>query len=135
MKRTFKSMFVSLLPVFLVAISGLLAANLPARAQTAPGNAMLVLDASGSMWGQIEGISKMQIAREVVSNMLDNWNPKRNLGLMAYGHRRKGDCGDIQTLARVGPVDPVAMKALVNSLNPRGKTPISAAVRLAAEGL
>lgn len=32
-------------------------------------NVMLVLDASGSMWGQIEGRSKVEIARETVAGV------------------------------------------------------------------
>lgn len=42
------------------------AANAPAHAQTVPqgpGQSMLVLDASGSMWGQIAGRAKIEIAR------------------------------------------------------------------------
>ena len=34
------------------------------------GTTMLVLDASGSMWGQIQGRTKIDIAREAVGNML-----------------------------------------------------------------
>ncbi|MHA1524593.1 MAG: vWA domain-containing protein [Alphaproteobacteria bacterium] len=133
MKRFFRSALKSVLPVFAIVTAGIY--QMSAQAQEPRENVMLVLDASGSMWGQIDAVSKIEIARGVIADLLDNWDPKRNLGLMAYGHRRKGDCGDIQTLRPVGPVNPAAMKALVNSLNPRGKTPLSAAVGLAAQAL
>ncbi len=95
-------------------------------------NIMLVLDASGSMWGQINGKSKVEIARETVADMLGTWKADNAIGLVAYGHRRKGDCGDIETLIEPGPLDRSAFLATVNNLNAKGMTPLSAAVKHAA---
>ena len=116
-----------------LALATLLLASGAALAQTAT-DAILVFDASGSMWGQIEGTNKIVIARDVVSNLLDELPPERRLGLMAYGHNRKGDCGDIQMLAPVG-TDREAIRSAVMGLNPKGMTPMTAAVQLAAEEL
>lgn len=99
-----------------------------------PQQAMLVLDASGSMWGQIGGKAKIEIAREAVDTMLAGWTGGE-LGLMAYGHRRKGDCADIELLQPVGGFDAEAIRGAVGRLQPRGMTPISASVRQAAEQL
>lgn len=118
----------------LLALSLALAAPAFAGDAPAPGQALLVLDASGSMWGQIEGKAKIAIAREAVDQMLAGW-PGGELGLMAYGHRRKGDCGDIELLQPVGAFDAAAIRGQVGRLQPRGMTPISAAVRQAAEQL
>lgn len=96
---------------------------------------VLVLDASGSMWGQIEGRSKVEIARETVAGLVGEWKPENSLGLVAYGHRRKGDCADIETLIESGPLDSAAFLRQVNALNPKGMTPLSAAVMQAAESL
>ncbi|HUF87782.1 MAG TPA: VWA domain-containing protein [Thermohalobaculum sp.] len=96
---------------------------------------MLVLDVSNSMWGQIDGVSKIEIAREVIADLLADWPADVELGLVAYGHRRAGDCGDIETVVPVGRVDPRSYAATVNSLVPRGKTPLTDAVRQAAEDL
>ncbi len=96
--------------------------------------AILVLDASGSMWGQIEGVNKITIAQEVVGNLLTTLPENQLLGLVAYGHRRKGDCGDIETLHLPG-VARATIADTVNALRPRGKTPLSAAVIQAAEAL
>ncbi len=112
----------------------LLAAALPATA-LAGENLMLVLDASGSMWGQINGRSKVEIARETVAGVVQGWNPDNALGLVAYGHRRKGDCADIQTLIPLSPLDATAYMKTVNGLNALGMTPLSAAVQHAAEAL
>jgi Ca-activated chloride channel homolog len=98
-------------------------------------NVMLVLDASGSMWGQLQGKTKIEIARGAVSDLTQAWPAANNLGLAAYGHRSKGDCQDIETLLPVAPLNRSAYLAKVNALNPKGMTPISAAVIHAAEAL
>ncbi len=98
-------------------------------------NMMLVLDASGSMWGKIGDRSKVEIARETIAGVVRDWSAQNNLGLVAYGHRRKGDCNDIQTLIEVGPLEADAYMKTVNGLNALGMTPLSAAVIHAAEAL
>jgi Ca-activated chloride channel family protein len=66
----------------------LVAASSPALAQGA--DAILILDASGSMWGQVEGQTKITAARRAVDSILSKWKPSDRLGLIAYGHRSKG---------------------------------------------
>ncbi len=105
---------------------------LKAVAEDPPEDAILILDASGSMWGQIEGENKITIAREVLGQLLDDLPKNRRLGLMAYGHNKKGDCTDIEMLASVG-ADRAAMKTAIKNINPKGKTPISASVKQAAK--
>ena len=108
----------------------------PGFAQTATkGKAMLVLDASGSMWGQIDGVAKISIARDVIDDVLGEWDQGVELGLMAYGHRRKGDCTDIELVAPVGPLNADGFAKTVRGLSPKGKTPISEALFLAAKEL
>lgn len=99
------------------------------------GHSMLVLDASGSMWGQLQGKPKIELAREAVNGMLETWPQTESLGLIAYGHRRKGDCTDIEVLQPVSTFDAAAVRGRVRALQPKGMTPISASVRLAAEQL
>lgn len=106
-----------------------------APANAADGDVVLVLDVSNSMWGRIGDVSKIEIARGVIAGLLQEWNPETGLGLVAYGHRRTRDCGDIELVVPVGPVDPPTFAATVNSLVPRGRTPLTEAVRLAAETL
>ena len=105
------------------------------RAPQGPGQSMLVLDASGSMWGQIGGKAKIDIARNAVANMLGSWPASQQLGLMAYGHRSKGNCADIEMLKAPAVLDKAGFQRAVNALQPKGMTPISASVRMAAEQL
>lgn len=104
-----------------------------ARAQST--DTMLILDASGSMWGQVDGQTKIGAARAAVDTILSKWKPGDRLGLIAYGHRSKGDCRDIEVLAPVGAFDAERIRGAVKGLNPKGKTPIADALRLAASTL
>lgn len=96
---------------------------------------ILVLDASGSMWGQIDGINKIVIAREVVAGILDDFPADANLGLTLYGHRTRGECTDIETIIPPGTGNREAILAAVNTANPRGMTPMTDAIIAAAESL
>ena len=105
-----------------------------ALAQEKP-QAMIVFDASGSMWGQIDGEAKITIAKKALNKVVSNWDANVDLGLIAYGHRKKGDCSDIQTLVPIGQVDKKGMISKVQKIKPKGKTPISQSIKKAAEAL
>ena len=98
-----------------------------------PMKVMVVMDSSGSMWGQIDGRSKRDIAREAVRAMVDSNPDLGSAGLIAYGHRRKGDCKDIELMRSPGARVPLA--DAVDKLVPVGKTPLTAAVETAADAL
>jgi Ca-activated chloride channel family protein len=103
--------------------------------ETVAGKVMIVLDASGSMWGEIRGEPKIVIARRVIHDLLKDWDSKIELGLAAYGHRRKADCKDIEVLVPIGSGNEQKVLAAVDALKPKGKTPLSDAVRIAADAL
>jgi len=102
---------------------------------TAAGNIVFILDASGSMWGQVEGTAKIAIAKEVLTGLVKELPDDATVGLVAYGHRRKGDCDDVEELISLGRLDKEKMIAKIQALSPKGKTPISRSVRLTAERL
>jgi Ca-activated chloride channel family protein len=110
----------------LLALVALLA--LPARAQ----DALLVLDASNSMWGRVDARPKIAIARDAVAALARALPAGTRMGLMAYGHRRAGDCADIELLIPPGPVDAAAFARAAN-VTPRGRTPIAQSIAAAAE--
>ncbi|MCC2096741.1 MAG: VWA domain-containing protein [Hyphomicrobiales bacterium] len=103
-----------------------------AAGKTGSQNVIMVLDSSGSMAGKINGIRKIDIARKAVRSIVGSLDTRINLGLIAYGHRRKGDCGDIQTIYPIGTKNRAALSSAIDQLRPVGKTPLSAAVRQAA---
>ena len=105
-----------------------------AGAEDAETDVMLVMDGSGSMWGQIAGTAKIEIAREAVGEVVDSLADDRRLGLVAYGHNREGDCRDIETLVDLGGAR-TDIRAAINAISPKGKTPLSDAVIHAADAL
>jgi Ca-activated chloride channel family protein len=133
----YKKPVIWLLTVFMLC-AGLMmvtASAQAAKAKSGPATVMFVLDASGSMWGQVKGKAKIEIAKEVMVKLADGLPDDMRVGLSAYGHRRKGDCNDIETLIKPGPLNRAALKAKVNAISPKGKTPLSEAVRQAAKEL
>ncbi|MFV2052550.1 VWA domain-containing protein [Aliiroseovarius sp. YM-037] len=106
-----------------------------AHAQETGPRTILVLDGSGSMWGQIDGVTKIEIAQEVIGGLLQTLPDDQELGLTAYGHRRDGDCTDIETLIAPAAGQRAAISEAVNGISPKGKTPLSAAVLAAAQSL
>lgn len=85
--------------------TGLLLAGpiLSAAALAEAPRSILVMDGSGSMWGQIEGRPKLEIARDTVATVLGSLPAGQELGLMAYGHREKGNCSDIELVVPPAP--------------------------------
>ena len=94
-------------------------------------NTLFILDASGSMWGQIKGTPKISIAKEVMAKLVPELPQNSRVGLIAYGHRRKGDCGDVETLVALGPDNQQAVLDAVKGLNAKGKTPLTSSVEQA----
>jgi Ca-activated chloride channel homolog len=115
-----------------VAAITVMAAALPAAAAE---RAIIVLDGSGSMWAQIEGEARIAIARETLAEVVATLPDDLELGLMTYGHREKGNCGDIELVVKPAAGTGGAIVDAANAINPKGMTPISDAVRLAAEEL
>lgn len=96
---------------------------------------IIVMDGSGSMWGQIDGRTKLEVARETVAKVLGTVPADQELGLMAYGHRTKGDCRDIELMVAPAKGTARAIGERVSTMRFLGKTPLSDAVRQAAEAL
>ncbi len=124
MMRTLFRLFTALLTMA--------ALSLPALAAD---RAMIILDASGSMWAQIDGKARIDIARDTLKSVLAGVPADLELGFMAYGHRSKGDCSDIETLVQPAAGTAAAIGTAADGLSPKGKTPLTAAVKMAAEQL
>lgn len=117
---------------FAAVLIAAMATNTSAQEMKFP-DTIVVVDSSNSMWGQIDGVSKMSIARGVLGNLVDDLHTESNFGLMAFGHRRKTDCSDIQLVLPVGPLNSDSFTAAVNGLTPHGGTPLTSAIKEAAQ--
>lgn len=105
---------------------------LTVQAQEAESASVLILDASGSMWGQLKGgTTKIEVARDVMGEYFRTRNAAEPLGVIAYGHRRRGDCADIEVIAPTGVQDAATLSSRVNQIRPNGMTPLTDAIRMA----
>jgi len=118
----------------LVLVAALLCVPAGAFGQALP-RTVLVLDGSGSMWGQIDGVAKMTIAQDVMAELVGSLPPEQTVGLVAYGHNRRGDCSDIETLVAPATGNRDTIIAAARAISPKGRTPLSAAVLHAADQL
>ena len=101
--------------------------------KTALSSSLMVLAACGVK--STAKKDKIEIARDVMGTLTQDWNEDINLGLMVYGHREKSNCADIEVVVPVSKPDGDKIMEAVNTIKPKGKTPISTSLKQAAEKL
>ncbi|WP_127105186.1 vWA domain-containing protein [Pararhodobacter zhoushanensis] len=95
---------------------------------------VLVFDASGSMWNRVEGDqSRVEVARDVISDYFASRDAAVPLSVTAYGHNRRGDCRDIEIVAPMGQGTPADLERRLRGLMPRGMTPLTDSLALARD--
>lgn len=92
-------------------------------------NLVFILDGSGSMWQKIEGDYKISIAKNVLKKLVEGLPADTKIGLVAYGHRQKSDCGDIETLLSLAQLNKPYFLSTLEAINPHGMTPIARSIR------
>ncbi len=142
-----------LLPVF---AASLLSTTPPAAA--AKKRATVILDLSSSMSSPLAGAarninpvpdadgipvlqprrtgkrsSRIAETKRALGKAYRDFSPRLNLGIVAFGSKTPGSCSDIRSIEHIGPIDPKRYKARTDALQPVGVSPISDAVRFAAE--
>ncbi len=120
-----------------VAVIAPLVAGLPIcrASDTTVTNIMFILDASGSMAAQVQGKPKIDVAKDVLSSLIKDLPATTNVGLVAYGHRQKGDCTDVEELVPIAPVNKDSLLNKIKELHPKGMTPLTYSVQKVDEGL
>lgn len=99
-------------------------------------SSVFILDASGSMWGRLpDKQSKIKAAKTVLSDVVGKLPASISAGLIAYGHRRKGDCSDIEMVQKLESGGGALIADRLSHLTPRGKTPLSDSLKMAGEAL
>jgi Ca-activated chloride channel family protein len=96
---------------------------------------LFIYDASGSMWGPMEEKTKKEIASQVLSSAIQDLPVNQAIGLMAYGHRRKSDCDDIEMLVELKNADKQKIVSAVSKIIPTGRTPLARSATLAINSL
>jgi len=132
-------------PITALALAALLAGTAEAGAaedkERSPctEDAMLVFDASGSMAGNLnQGIStiipRIDEVRSALAEVLPAITRFRRVGLITYGPGPYQQC-NVELAFKPTPDAAGLIMQVVNTLNPAGKTPLTAAVERAAEVL
>lgn len=91
---------------------------------------LIIFDASGSMTTPIEKTTRIVVAKKMAIKMIDSLSSFKNveLALRVYGHQKTADfkdCKDSKLEVPFSPNNTVVMKKRVNSLIPKGWTPIA----------
>lgn len=121
---------------------GLAACSINTMALCAPAfaepqkNVMFVLDASNSMWGQIDGKPKIEIAKSVLKELAGNMPIDVKMGLVSYGHRfdrKLNECDDMEQMNPIGHFSAVEADNSFSFITPKGQTPIAATLEATGE--
>ncbi|MDZ4791320.1 MAG: VWA domain-containing protein [Hyphomicrobiales bacterium] len=99
-------------------------------ADAASAQTVFILDSSHSMWGQINGVNKTVIMRDVLGRTFTQNEGRLPSAVIAFGAAKSAGCDDIQTLKTMGPVDATYAQA-VGGIKPKGSAPIAAAIERA----
>ncbi len=99
---------------------------------------LFIFDASNSMSGQWDGERKIDMAREVLLEMLDTLEQKEGveLALRVYGHQSPvppQDCSDTRLEVPFGPLNASKIRQTLNNIQPKGTTPIARSLAQAPE--
>src|SRR5262249_47454081 len=99
----------------------------------------LILDCSGSMMDKTkEGPSKMEVAKKVVSDLIDKIPSGRRLTFIIYGHNveEKGQAVKVvRPLSELDDAGKADLKRAIAVLRPAGHTPIALALQVAGKEL
>ena len=101
-----------------------------AQDSSAPSPIIFIYDASGSMWGQMQGKTKMEIASQVLFSSVEKLPEDQKIGLVAYGHTSKSDCDDVEFLVEIESGNKAKINSALQAINPLGKTPLAYSVNL-----
>ncbi len=97
---------------------------------------LFIFDASNSMAGQWDGARKIDIAREILMDMVDSLEqmPNVEMGLRIYGHQSPvppQDCSDTKLEVPFSPNNASRIRQKLRFINPKGTTPIARSLELA----
>lgn len=100
-------------------------------------NIEFILDASGSMLELMGNKSRLQTAKDVLSEMVKGLPPKVAAGLRVYGHRyaekqQEQSCQDVELLQGLDSKDRDGFLAKLGGIQAKGWTPLAKSIQTAA---
>ncbi|KPL59056.1 vWA domain-containing protein [Rossellomorea vietnamensis] len=105
-------------------------------------NVALLIDSSGSMKADVDGKSKMSLAKESLETLAKELPESVNVSLIAFGHKGTGSdadkemsCKAVESLYPLQPYDEGAFSESLTKFDPKGWTPLASSIELANEQL
>ncbi len=135
-KRASRGLIQILLCLIFTAIVSEISAQDSQPGYTPKSRILFIFDASNSMAGQWEGARKIDIARDILLEMVDSLenNPDVEIALRIYGHQSPvppQDCSDTKLEVPFSPSNGTRIRQKLKFINPKGTTPIARSLELA----
>lgn len=103
-------------------------------------NVLVLMDASGSMNGEIEGKTKMELAKAAIAKFMEQIPSDANVALISYGHvgssadsDKKKSCSAVESIYPLSAYQPKNFTNSLNSFQASGWTPLAGAINEAQE--
>ncbi len=124
-------------------LAALLICAVAVAASAIPENVVFILDASNSMNKILAVKTRVDAAKDALSELLGGMPTGEDIGLLVYGHRVDKDnevesCQDIEMLFPIGPLDDVIRDRIISAIGqitPQGKTPLADSLTVAANAI
>jgi Ca-activated chloride channel homolog len=99
---------------------------------------LFILDASGSMTDKFDGKPRIDVAKEILSKLVDSLknSPNLELALRVYGHqwdKRYNNCKDTKLEVPFKPGNHESIKGRIKSIEPKGTTLIAYSLQQATD--
>lgn len=103
-------------------------------------NVVVLMDASGSMKGEIGGQTKMELAKAAIARFVEQIPTDANVSLIAYGHvgssaesDKIASCSNVESVYPLSTYQAENFTNSLNSFEARGWTPLAGAINKAGE--
>ena len=124
-------------------LAAVLICSVAVAASAIPENVVFILDASNSMNKILAVKTRVDAAKDALSELLGGMPTGEDVGLLVYGHRVDKDnevesCQDIEMLFPIGPLDDVIRDRIISAIGqitPQGKTPLADSLTVAANAI
>ena len=103
-------------------------------------NVLVLMDASGSMKGEIAGQTKMELAKAAIAKFVEQVPDDANVALIAYGHvgssadtDKAASCSSVESIYPLSTYQAENFAGSLNSFQAKGWTPLAGALNKAGD--